>query len=383
MSFIPKELVGRDIYQILGLSFEDAGKDDIKNLIRKRYLKCALILHPDKAEGGKNGSAAQGNATNGSATQGTAAQGGAPNASTTDSFNTLKCAYEFLMNEQLRNKYNQYVTQQRKKKKKNGPVSGNISLSRFLDKNKFEEQQREKLLFKRRLEAREREMAEGKQKKRGTHNGAEWPHSGKSGDPTESSYPNGRNNRKQKKEQQDETLRERNNLKNIKAQNEDFIKRHSAHPDQRNRQKGVREGEDENERDRSIEIYLDNYPHNVHMLQRYMEQKELLTFFVDFNIQRYHLYTNEEQTQSERRVGLFSFTHRSEAIRAYLHFKKNGKHIDRNFKLKLAVPCNEGGEVRSEGVGPQKGGANEAAPRDSVDRMMSEMVDELDKMFSL
>lgn len=47
-SFIPKELVGKDIYKILGLNINCSNKPDIKNIIRKRYLKCALLLHPDK-----------------------------------------------------------------------------------------------------------------------------------------------------------------------------------------------------------------------------------------------------------------------------------------------------------------------------------------------
>ncbi|EUD65909.1 hypothetical protein C922_03633 [Plasmodium inui San Antonio 1] len=388
-SFIPKELVGRDIYQILGLTFDDAGKDNIKNLIRKRYLKCALVVHPDKVEGG----------TRGSGTRESGKHGSSSNASKTDSFNTLKCAYEFLMNEQLRNKYNLYVAEQKTKKKKNGPIRGNISLSRSIDKRKLDAQQKQKLAFKTKLEAREREMArKGEGKNKWTTNAAEWAQGAKSRDPTASSYRNGKNNRKKKNAQQEAELREGNHLKKMKAQNEDFVRRHSAHPGQRNRQKDVREEEDGEERNRAIEIYLANYSHNVDLLQRYIEKKEFLTFFLDFNFQKYYLNKNEEETQSERRVGLFSFSHRSEAIRAYLHFKRNGQHIDSNFKLRLAVPCNEGGEVSSEGGGPQNGTAvndtaakdvaangtaEDPAAKDNVDRMMSDMVDELDKMFSL
>ncbi|ANQ10433.1 DnaJ domain-containing protein [Plasmodium coatneyi] len=386
-SFIPKELVGKDIYQILGLTFQDAGKDNIKNIIRKRYLKCALVLHPDKVEGGSKGSGPVGSGPAGSGTQ--------TNGSSTsnmDRFNTLKCAYEFLMNEQLRNKYNLYVTQQKMKIKKNAATSSNISLNRFFDKKKLDAQQKEKWAFKRKLEAREREVAKDRGKKKWKGSAAKWQHSGKAGDPTAGSYRNGKNNRKKKNwhqngqqnAQQNAARRERNNLEKIKAQNEDFVRTHSAHhPGQNKRQRDVPEGEDGDDRDRVIEIYLHNYPRNVDLLQRYIDQKEFLTFFLDFNFQKYSLNRNEEQTQSERRVGLFSFSHRSEAIRAYLHFKKNGKHIDRNFKLRLAVPCKEGGEIRSEGQSPQKGGENDTGAKDNVDRMMNEMVDELDKMFSL
>ncbi|CAA9990388.1 DnaJ domain containing protein [Plasmodium knowlesi strain H] len=384
-SFIPKELVGKDIYQILGLTFEDAKKDNIKNIIRKRYLKSALLLHPDKLEASSKGTGPHG----------TGPQATGTSASNTERFNTLKSAYEFLMNEQLRNKYNLYIAHQKTKKKKNNPSSSNISLSRFLDKRKLDAQQQEKWMFKRKLEAREREMANrGEQKNKWKNNPEEWGSNEKSDGPTESSYQNGKNSRKKKNSQQNEADREQNNLEKIKKQNEDFVRRHSSHPSsQKKRQKNVCQGEDigvdvdgdgdGDGRDRVIEVYLDNYPHNVDLLQRYIEQKELLTVFLDFNIQKYYLNRNEEQTQCERRVGMFSFSNRTEAIRAYLHFKKNGKHIDRHFKLRLAVPCNEGVEMRSQGESPQKGGENEKPTKDNVDRMMNEMVDELDKMFSL
>ncbi|KJP89784.1 hypothetical protein AK88_00492 [Plasmodium fragile] len=353
-SFIPKELVGRDIYQILGLTFDDATKDNIKNLIRKRYLKCALVLHPDKAEGGSKGSGTKENETERSTST----------ASHSDKFNTLKCAYEFLMNEQLRNKYNQYVSQQKTKIKKHATGSNNLSLNRHLDKTKLDAAQKEKLFFKRKLEARERDMAKGEGKKKWKVNEAEWQQDEMAGDPTASSYRNGKNSRKKKNAQQRRAARmERNHLQNMKTQNEDFVRTHSSvqQSGQTNHHTYVREeGEEAEQRDRVIEIYLNNYPHNVDLLQRCIDQKEFLKFFLDFNFQQYSLNKNEEQTQSERRVGHFSFTHRSEAIRAYLHFKKNGKHIDRNFKLKLAVPCNEGGE-------------NDTAAKDNVDRMMNEM----------
>ncbi|SCP02720.1 DnaJ protein, putative [Plasmodium malariae] len=322
-SFIPKELVGKDIYKILGLSINDANKENIKNIIRKSYLKCALILHPDKKE------------INFKEEE--------KDIAYAENFNTLKCAYEFLINEKLRRKYNLYV---QKKSKKSTPVNNNTSLNRYLDKKKFVAYQNEKLIYKKKLEERE--------KARETSIRAA----------ATSAFNNEKRN-----EEKEQNLQNEANLKKIKRQNENFIKRNNC---SQNLQKNIKKCATDND-DRLIEIYLDNYVNNINLLKLYIKKKKILHFFVNFNFQKYYLNLNDEEKKNERKVGYILFSHRFETIQAYLFYKKYKDKINDNFKLKLLVPCNDCKDLNDPKV----------RESENIDKMMNEMMDDLDKIFSL
>ncbi|SCM02440.1 DnaJ protein, putative [Plasmodium chabaudi chabaudi] len=319
-SFIPKELVGKDIYKILGLSINCSNKPDIKNIIRKRYLKCALLLHPDKNKQNKKSKEDEKEGTSG------------------EEFSTLKCAYEFLMNETLRNKYNSYIQKQKTTaaRKKNATIN-NISLNRYLDKKKFVAFQNEKLIYKQKLEQREKA-------KQNT-----------------SSFPFEEKDIKEQKE---------NDLSNIKKQNESFIKKHNK------KKSSTKSGSKNDNGENIIEIYLNDYNNNIDILKLYIKNKFFLTFFINFNFRKYNLNLNEEQKHAERKVGYIIFPDRSETIKAFLYYKKNIDKINTNVKLRLLIPCSEHKETHD------KKEKEKEETKQNVDNMMDEMMDELDKVFS-
>ncbi|CRH03920.1 DnaJ protein, putative [Plasmodium relictum] len=303
-SFIPKELIGKDIYKILGLNISDSNRENIKNIIRKKYLKCALILHPDKKEFNFKVEEKDKYAEN---------------------FSILKSAYEFLMNEKLRKKYNLYM---QKKLKKNVPIN-NTSLNRFLDKKKFLSCQNQKLIYKKKLEEKEKLKY----------------------------IPN-------KNESEQSNSNEEVNLKKIKKENEEFMKK--SVQENNKKKKYIHDN------DKLIEIYLDNYDNNINLLKLYIKKKYILNFFINFNFLKYYLNLNDEEKENKRRVGYIIFSHRFETIRAYIYYKKNLDKINSNFKLKLLIPCNEDKEMYNQKI----------QESENIDQMMNEMVDELDKIFS-
>ncbi|CRG95736.1 DnaJ protein, putative [Plasmodium gallinaceum] len=303
-SFIPKELIGKDIYKILGLTINDSTKENIKNIIRKKYLKCALILHPDKKDFNFKVEEKDKYAEN---------------------FNILKSAYEFLMNEKLRKKYNLYV---QKKIKKNTPIN-NTSLNRYLDKKKFVTYQNQKLFYKKKLEEKEKLKCTPSNNEKEQHN-----------------------------------LNKEIDLKKIKKQNEEFMKKSI--------QENIKKKKYIHDNNKLIEIYLDDYDNNINLLKLYIKKKYFLNFFINFNFLKYYLNLNDEEKENKRKVGYIIFSHRFETIRAFIYYKKNLDKINNNFKLKLLIPCNEDKEMYDEKI----------QESENIDEMMNEMVDELDKIFS-
>ncbi|ETB59639.1 hypothetical protein YYC_03070 [Plasmodium yoelii 17X] len=319
-SFIPKELVGKDIYKILGLNINCSNKPDIKNIIRKRYLKCALLLHPDKNKQNKKSKDHE------------------KEENSNEEFNTLKCAYEFLINETLRNKYNSYIQKQKTTASHKKKTSiNNISLNRYLDKKKFVAFQNEKLIYKQKLEKREKAKNNN------------------------SSFLFEEKNINEQKE---------NDLNNIKKENENFIKKY-------NKNKSSTKNKNKNKNDNSeniIEIYLNDYNNNIDILKLYIKNNFFLTFFINFNFRKYNLNLNEEQKHIERKVGYIIFADRSETIKAFLYYKKNIDKINTNIKLRLLIPCSENKETHDK--------KEKEENKQNVDNMMDEMMDELDKVFS-
>ncbi|GAW82999.1 DnaJ domain containing protein [Plasmodium gonderi] len=377
-SFIPKELAGKDIYKILGLSYNDADKENIKNVIRKRYLKYALILHPDKNEGVEKSEKIETSA---------------------DSFNTLKCAYEFLMNENLRKKYNHYVAEEKAKeenKKVKNVRPSNISLSRFLDEKIFDAHKNEKLAYKRKLEEQEKKAARERKCYASRNTSETWQSSMKHSPSSTFNYRACGKRKKKKKKNADEEIGEEADgdeeaegdeedmdeiqakgrgeyLKKIKRENEEFMRKYSAEPC------GKKKGHEKLNDDKTIEIYLNNYLCNVNLLQEYIKEKHFINFFINFNFLKYELNMNDKEKNNERKVGYFIFSHRSEAISAYLYYKKNANKIYHNFKLKLVLPCNDNKKVGRDQMSEQHKGEEE--DKNNSDKIMNEMVNELDKMF--
>ncbi|SOV24957.1 DnaJ protein, putative [Plasmodium sp. DRC-Itaito] len=326
LSFIPKELRGKDIYKILGLHINDCNNENAKNIIRKKYLKAALILHPDKKE--------------------VHYQQKEEKKIYAENFATLKSAYEFLLNEQLRKKYNLYL--EKKGKVINNTPVNNTSLKRYLDKKKFLSFNLEKINLKKKLEEKEKIaqnfnenniISKNKQKhiKHKNNNDTHYNH-------------------------------EEKHLKNIKKKNESYMKKNKSKDFCKKEKEIIHQSE------KIIEIYLKNYKHNQKLLQSYIKEKKILKFFIDFNFNKYslkHINHNENDDihndDNVEQVGYLIFSHRFETIRAYLHYKNNINEINKNFILKLRVPCD------------QKKNEDE---KDNIDRMMNEMVNELDKIFT-
>ncbi|SBS97594.1 DnaJ protein, putative [Plasmodium ovale curtisi] len=340
-SFIPKELMGKDVYKILGLSFSDANKENIRMIIRKKYLKCALVLHPDKKEVQPKEKEEEMYAEN---------------------FSILKCAYEFLMNETLRKKYNLYI----QRKGKTNPTINNTSLNRFLDKKKVVAAQHQKYIYKKKLEEREKNKDDA------------FSSTGKTGI----------------NEQKEQRTKKQRDLNSIKMKNEEFVKKRredvtKQHTDDATEVQSAPFTEARfSERctfertsihARQIEIYLQNYVRNIDLLTSYMKRKTFLTFFINFNFRKYHLNINEEDTLGERKVGYIIFTHPIEAVRAYTHYKQNIQQIDSAFKLRLQDHCSE--SVGMEHLDTSQRGAS-TREEGNIDEMMKEMVEEIDKVFA-
>ncbi|SOV18895.1 DnaJ protein, putative [Plasmodium gaboni] len=336
LSFIPKELRGKDIYKILGLHINDCNNENAKNIIRKKYLKAALILHPDKKE--------------------VHYQQKEEKKIYAENFSTLKSAYEFLLNEQLRKKYNLYL--EKKGKVINNTPVNNTSLKRYLDKKKFLSFNLEKINLKKKLEEKEKiaqclnenNIISKNKKKYIKHKNNNDTH-----------YNN-----------------EEKHLKNIKKKNESYMKKNKSKDFCKKEKEIIHQSE------KIIEIYLKNYKHNQKLLQSYIKEKKILKFFIDFNFNKYslkhinhnkndHVYNDDihnddiHNDDNVEQVGYLIFSHRFETIRAYLHYKNNINEINKNFILKLRVPCD------------QKKNEDE---KDNIDRMMNEMVNELDKIFT-
>ncbi|SPJ12614.1 DnaJ protein, putative [Plasmodium sp. DRC-Itaito] len=351
LSFIPKELRGKDIYKILGLHINDCNNENAKNIIRKKYLKAALILHPDKKE--------------------VHYQQKEEKKIYAENFATLKSAYEFLLNEQLRKKYNLYL--EKKGKIINNTPVNNTSLKRYLDKKKFLSFNFEKHNLKKKLEEKERIA--------------------------QKLYENNiisKNKQKhiKNKNKNDNHYNDENHLKHIKKQNESFMKKNKS----KHFYKKEREIIDQNEK--IIEVYLKDYQQNEKLLQSYIKKKNILKFFINFNFKRYSLnFINQEEhdtnldrnhgnndnknddnnnnnSNDEVKVGYLIFSHRFEAIRAYLHYKNNMNEINKNFILKLRVPCDQ----KKKKTCKKKNESEDE--KDNIDKIMDEMVNELDKIFT-
>lgn len=358
LSFIPKELRGKDIYKILGLHINDCNNENAKNIIRKKYLKAALILHPDKKEVHHEQKEEK--------------------KVYAENFATLKSAYEFLLNENLRKKYNLYL--EKKGKVVNNTPVNNTSLKRYLDKKKFLSFNLEKLHLKKKLEEKEKiaqrinENNSISKKKKVIIN---------------------------KNKNDNHYNHEQHHLKDIKKQNESFMKKNKS----KHFYKKQREIADQNEK--IIEVYLKNYQQNVKLLQSYIETKNILKFFINFNFKRYSLnFINDEQhdtnldkngdnnnkngdknddgnknddkNDDKVKVGYLIFSHRFETIRAYLHYKNNMNEINKNFILKLRVPCDQKKNKNCK----KKNGNEDEDEKDNIDKIMNEMVNELDKIFT-
>lgn len=362
--FIPAELRGKDIYKILEISKKDVNREDISYIIRRRYLKLAVKLHPDKQKGqnGKNEN-----------------YNGKDNKSRKD-FNLVKSAYEFLSNSTLRKKYNTYILQNAKRKE---PVNQNTSLKRNVDNKKFLFQKYQKEVYKHKLEEREKAVASSNKKENNFNKTANIFES---------------------------TRNESNNLEKIKKENESFLRQKHVE-EMKNREKRCKkekekEKENQNKSEKNdhwkneeelLEIYLENCEQDVDFADNCIDKKLFFHFFVGFNFLDsaldLNVKTDTGKDATSKRVGFILFDSRKEAIRAYLYYKNNLEKFHKNLKLKLAVPCKGVKEKEKEKKREknrktdndkeiEKGIYEKKEMKESIEKQMEEMENELENFLS-